>query len=123
MKFGIFGINMGPCANPATAAAAARAAEAAGFDSVWTGEHIVLPEPQAPPSPVPASTPFIDSAAALAFVAAHSPRVKLGTGIIILPQRNPVVLAKELSSVDLLSHGRLIVGLGIGYLQPEFAAI
>jgi len=83
----------------------------------------VLPEPQVPPSPVPADTPFIDSAIALAFVAAHTTRVRLGTGIIILPQRNPVVLAKELASVDLLSNGRLIVGLGIGYLQPEFAAI
>ena len=123
MKFGIFGINMGPCANPATAAAVARAAEAAGFDSVWTGEHVVLPEPQAPPSPVPANTPFIDSAVALAFVAAHTTKVKLGTGIIILPQRNPVVLAKELASVDVLSNGRLIFGIGIGYLKPEFDAI
>jgi probable F420-dependent oxidoreductase len=123
MKFGIFGINVGPCANPATAAAVARAAEAEGFDSVWTGEHIVLPEPQAPPSPVPANTPFIDSAVALAFVAAHTTKVKLGTGIIILPQRNPVVLAKELASVDVLSNGRLIFGIGIGYLKPEFDAI
>jgi len=123
MKFGLFGINMGPCANPATAATVARAAEAAGFDSVWTGEHIVLPEPQVPPSPVPADTPFIDSAVALAFVAAHTSKVKLGTGIIILPQRNPVVLAKELASVDVVSNGRLIFGIGIGYLKPEFDAI
>jgi len=123
MKFGIFGINMGPCADPVTAAAVARTAEAAGFDSVWTGEHIVLPEPQVPPSPVPAETPFIDSAVALAFIAAHTSKVKLGTGIIILPQRNPVVLAKELASVDVVSNGRLIFGIGIGYLKPEFDAI
>jgi len=123
MKFGLFGINTGPCANPATAAAAARAAEAAGFESVWTGEHIVLPDPQAPPSPVPAETPFIDSAIALSYVAAHTSKVRLGTGIIILPQRNPVVLAKELASVDVLSNGRLIFGIGIGYLKPEFEAI
>jgi probable F420-dependent oxidoreductase len=123
MKFGLFGINTGPCANPATAAAAARAAEAAGFDSVWTGEHIVLPDPQEPPSPVPPETPFIDSAISLAFVAAHTTTIRLGTGIIILPQRNPVVLAKELASVDVLSAGRLIFGIGIGYLKPEFAAI
>lgn len=123
MKFGLFGINFGPCAVPATAAAVARAAELAGFDSVWTGEHVVLPDPQVPPSPVPPETPFIDSAAALAFAAAHTQRIKLGTGIIILPQRNPVVLAKELASVDVLSSGRLIFGIGIGYLAPEFAAI
>jgi len=123
MKFGLFGINFGPCAVPSTAAAVATAAENAGFDSLWTGEHIVLPDPQVPPSPVPAHAPFIDSAAALAFVAAHTKRVKLGTGIIILPQRNPVVLAKELASVDVLSNGRLIFGIGIGYLKPEFDAI
>jgi len=123
MKFGLFGINFGPCANPSTAAAVARAAEDAGFESLWTGEHVVLPDPQVPPSPVPADTAFIDSAAALAFVAAHTKKVKLGTGIIILPQRNPVVLAKELASVDVLSNGRLIFGIGIGYLKPEFAAI
>jgi probable F420-dependent oxidoreductase len=123
MKIALFGINTGPCADPSIAATVARAAETAGFESVWTGEHIVLPEPQAPPSPVPADTPFIDSAIALAFVAAHTNRIRLGTGIIILPQRNPVVLAKELASVDVLSNGRLIFGIGIGYLQPEFAAI
>lgn len=123
MKFGLFGINVGPCANPSTAAAAARAAEAVGFESVWTGEHIVLPEPQAPPSPVPADTPFIDTTVALGFIAAHTKTVRLGTGIIILPQRNPVVLAKELASVDVLSNGRLTLGIGIGYLKPEFDAI
>jgi probable F420-dependent oxidoreductase len=123
MKIALFGINTGPCANPSTAATIARAAETAGFESLWTGEHIVLPDPQVPPSPVSADTPFIDSAVALAFVAAHTTKVRLGTGIIILPQRNPVVLAKELASVDVLSNGRLIFGIGIGYLQPEFAAI
>jgi probable F420-dependent oxidoreductase len=123
MKFGLFGINLGPCANPPTAAAAALAAEAAGFESVWTGEHIVLPDPQVPPSPVPADAPFIDTAVALAFIAAHTKTIRLGTGIIILPQRNPVVLAKELASLDVLSNGRLTLGLGIGYLKPEFEAI
>lgn len=123
MKIGLFGINTGPCANPSTAAKAARAAEAAGFESVWTGEHIVLPDPQVPPSPVPAETPFLDSAVALAYIAGQTKKVRLGTGIIILPQRNPVVLAKELASLDVLSEGRLIFGIGIGYLKPEFAAI
>jgi probable F420-dependent oxidoreductase len=123
MKIGVFGINMGPCANPATAASVAKAAENAGFDSVWTGEHIVLPDPQVPPSPVPADAPFIDSAISLAYVAAHTARIKLATGIIILPQRNPVVLAKELASLDVVSGGRLIFGIGIGYLRPEFDAI
>jgi probable F420-dependent oxidoreductase len=123
MKFGLFGINNGPCAFPKCAAAVARAAEEAGFESVWTGEHVILPDPQAPPSPVPASYPMLDPAISLAFVAAHTTKIRLGTGIIILPQRNPVVLAKELASTDVLSNGRLIFGIGVGYLKPEFDAI
>lgn len=123
MKFGVFGINTGACARPETSAKVAHAAEAAGFDSVWTGEHVVLPDPQAPPSPAPPQHPMLDPAASLAFLAAHTQRVKLGTGIIILPQRNPLVLAKELASVDVLSNGRLIFGLGAGYLKQEFDAL
>ncbi len=123
MKFGVFGINTGACARSETAARVARAAEAAGFDSVWTGEHVVLPDPQAPPSPAAPQFPMLDPAVALAFLAAHTQHIKLATGIIILPQRNPLVLAKELASVDVLSNGRLIFGLGAGYLKPEFDAL
>lgn len=123
MRFGLFGINTGACARPETSAKVARAAEAAGFESVWTGEHVVLPDPQAPPSPAPPQHPMLDPAVSLAFLAAHTQRIKLGTGIIILPQRNPLVLAKELASLDVLSNGRLIFGLGAGYLKPEFDAI
>src|SRR5882672_5880484 len=127
MKFGLFAINMGPCSDPVTAVRVAQAAEATGFESVWTGEHIVLPDPQVSASPVPhgighqsrrrlaqhldPKSPLLDPAVSLAFVAAHTQRVKLGTGIIILPQRNPLVLAKELASVDVVSRGRLIFGL------------
>jgi len=123
MKFGLFGINMGACSNPDAAARVAQAAEAAGFESLWTGEHVVLPDPQVPPSPLPPHASLLDPAVALAFVAAHTKKVRLGTGIIILPQRNPLVLAKELASVDVVSGGRLIFGLGIGYLKPEFDAL
>ncbi len=123
MKFGLFGINFGPCANPEVAARVAQAAEAAGFDSDWTGEHVVLPDPQAPPSPSPPETQMLDPAAALALLAGRTKTLRLATGIIILPQRNPLVLAKELASVDVLSGGRLIFGLGAGYLKPEFDAL
>ncbi len=123
MKFGLFGINIGPCACPESAARVARAAEQAGYDSVWTGEHVVLPDPQVPPSPAPPQAPFLDPAVALAFLAAHTKELLLATGIVILPQRNPLVLAKELASVDVLSGGRLVFGLGAGYLRPEFEAI
>ena len=123
MKFGLFSINNGPCASPKTAAAVARAAEQAGFESVWTGEHVIVPDPQVPPSPVAPDYPMLDPGIALSFVAANTSTIRLGTGIIILPQRNPVVLAKELASLDVLSNGRLIFGIGIGYLKPEFDAI
>ena len=123
MKLGLFGINFGPCADPAAAARVATAAEAAGFESVWTGEHVVLPDPQAPPSPAPPETPMLDPAVALAHVAAHTRALRLGTGIVILPQRNPLVLAKELASVDVVSGGRLVFGLGAGYLKAEFDAL
>src|SRR5262245_57898239 len=123
MKFGWFGINVGPCADPAVARRVAEEAEALGFESVWTGEHVVLPDPQAPPSPVPPETPFLDPAASLTWIAAHTRTLRLGTGIIILPQRNPLVLAKELATVDVLSGGRLIVGVGVGYLRAEFDAL
>src|SRR5712691_12515904 len=103
MKFGLFGINTGPCANPATAAATARAAEAAGFDSVWAGEHVVLPDPQVPPSPMAPQDWALDPLLALAWAAAHTSTIRLATGIVILPQRNPVVLAKEVASLDVLS--------------------
>jgi len=123
MRFGLFGINFGACAEPETARRVAVAAEQAGLESLWTGEHVVLPDPQAPPSPSAPEVPFLDPAVALAFVAAATRTIRLGTGIIILPQRNPLVLAKELASVDVVSGGRLIFGLGIGYLKPEFDAL
>src|SRR3954447_4654530 len=66
---------------------------------------------------------ILDPVVTLAYLAAHTHRVKLGTGVIILPQRNPLVLAKQLASLDVLAEGRLILGIGAGYLEPEFRAI
>jgi probable F420-dependent oxidoreductase len=123
MKFGLFSINAYACCDPTVAARVARAAEAAGFESLWGGEHVVLPDPQAPPSPMAPHEPILDPVVALTYCAAVTTRVRLGTGIIILPQRNPLVLAKELASLDRLSNGRLIFGIGVGYLEPEFRAL
>jgi probable F420-dependent oxidoreductase len=123
MKLGLFSINMGVNAKPDRLAATAREAEDAGFDSVWAGEHVILPDPQVPPSPMAPGDPALDPLLGLAWAAAHTTQLKLATGIIILPQRNPVVLAKQLASLDVLSGGRVVFGVGVGYLEPEFRAI
>ena len=123
MKIGLYSINGGHLANPDDMARVAVAAEEAGFESLWTAEHVVLPDPQVPPSPLPAEVPLLDPAVALAYLSSVTTEINLGTGIIILPQRNPLVLAKELASVDVLSKGRLIFGVGVGYLAPEFEAL
>ena len=123
MKLGLVHINMGSMSQPDALVAATRAAESAGFDSVWAGEHVVLPDPQVPPSPMSPQDPALDSLFALAWAAAHSTTIRLATGIVILPQRNPVVLAKEVATLDVLSGGRVMLGVGAGYLEPEFRAL
>ena len=123
MKLGLFGVNMGPSAGPEELIVTAQAAEAAGFESLWAGEHVVLPDPQVPPSPMAPRDPALDPLLALSWAAAHTTTIRLATGIVILPQRNPVVLAKEIASLDVLSRGRFTLGVGVGYLEPEFRAI
>lgn len=123
MKLGLFGINMGASATPERLASTVRAAEEAGFDSVWAGEHVILPDPQVPPSPMAPQDAALDPLLALAWAAMHSSTLRLATGIVILPQRNPVVLAKQVASLDVLSNGRVTLGIGVGYLEPEFRAI
>jgi probable F420-dependent oxidoreductase len=123
MKLGFFAINYGTCADPDAAVAVARHAEAVGFESVWTGEHFVLPDPRPRGFSMPPTLPLLDPLVALALVANETRTLNLGTGILILPLRNPVVLAKAVTSLDIVSHGRLIVGVGAGYIPGEFAAV
>ena len=123
MDIGYFGANLGAFDNPDSIERLAVTAEAAGFESLWTGEHVVLIDPQRAPSPAPPRSPFVDTIATLAFLAAKTTRIKIGAGIILLPQRNPVVLAKELAGVDVLSKGRLHFGVGVGYVKGEFDAL
>ncbi|HLW69898.1 MAG TPA: TIGR03619 family F420-dependent LLM class oxidoreductase [Candidatus Binataceae bacterium] len=123
MKYGLFGMNMRPCVTPEAIAAVARAAEAAGFDSFWGGEHLALADPHTASSPMPPETVFVDLCATIAFASAHTRTLRFGTGIMLLPLRNPVVLAKQIASVDVISGGRLIFGVGIGNLEFEFEAV
>jgi len=122
MRFGLFGVNVGPCADPDVQRRVALAAEAAGFESVWTGEHVVLPM-RDNPVPAPPETPFLDSIVSLTRIAALTERLRLGTGILVLPHHNPVVLAKALASLDVVSGGRLIAGFAGGYVEAEFRAL
>ena len=123
MKFGYFGLNVGTFDNPDAIERVVVAAEQLDFESIWTGEHVILVDPQVAPSPVPPHSPFVDTIASLAFAAAKTTRIKLGSGIILIAQRDPIVLAKELAGIDVLSKGRLLVGVGVGYVKGEFDAL
>ena len=123
MQLGVFGISSGSTYGPDATIAVARLAEELGFDSVWAGEHVVVPSPRVPPSPMEPEDPILDPLVYLGFVAAATERLLLATGIIILPQRNPLVLAKQAATLDVLSAGRLLLGIGAGYLEPEMTAI
>ena len=123
MKIGIFGINTGACAEPQTAAKVAVGAEQIGVESLWTAEHVVLPDPREAPSPADPETPFLHPSTLLAYIANVTEEIKLGTGITLIAQRNPVVLAKEMGSLDVISSGRLLLGIGAGYLHQEFSAL
>jgi probable F420-dependent oxidoreductase len=120
---GLFAINSHACAAPDAAAQIATLAEGLGYDSLWAGEHVVVPSPRVEPSPMEPDEPILDPLIALSHVAAHTERIRLGTGVIILPQRNPLVLAKQVASLDVISGGRLILGIGVAYLEPEMRAI
>ncbi|WP_141577799.1 LLM class F420-dependent oxidoreductase [Actinomadura sp. WMMA1423] len=120
---GLFAINMEACADPQVAARVAALAEELGYDSVWAGDHVVLPRPRVAPSPAEPDTPFLDPLVALAHLAGRTERIALGTGVVVLPQRNPLVLAKQLASLDVLSRGRLVFGMAAGYLEPEMRAV
>ena len=106
-------------------------AEALGFESVWGGEHVIMPDsivskyPYTPDGKIPAEpeTPIPDPLIWLAYAAAAAPTLRLGTCILIVPQRNPLVLAKELATLDTLSGGRLELGLGVGWMKEEFDAL
>ena len=123
MKFGLHSVNLHRCAYPDAAARLARAAEAAGFESLWVADHGVLPDPPVAGRPMAPDMRLLDPLVALAFLAAHTSRVKLATGVIILPQRQALVIAKQLASLDVLSNGRVIFGLGVGWCEPEMRSV
>lgn len=131
MKFGMAFANVGPFVQPDEAVFLAQTAEEAGIESIWTVEHVAVPagyQAQYPYSedgkmPGPENSPIPDPLIWLSYVAAATRTIRLATGILILPQRHPIYVAKETATLDVLSKGRLILGIGIGWLEEEFAAL
>ena len=131
MKVGIAFANIGPFGSAEGAAAVGRSAEAAGIDSLWTVEHVVYPDEYGSTYPyydsgrmaMAPDTDLTDPLTWLTWVGAHTSTLRLATGILILPERNPVVLAKQLGTMDALTGGRVDLGIGVGWLREEFDAL
>ncbi|MCK9563487.1 MAG: TIGR03619 family F420-dependent LLM class oxidoreductase [Bacteroidales bacterium] len=130
MKFGIIPINIG-ITGLEQALDIARLAETSGIESVWTAEHVIMPtriDSRYPYSdsgemPMDQTITFYDPLITLSAIAAATTTLKLGTGINILPQTNPLLLAKQTASLDSFSQGRLLLGLGLGWMREEFHAM
>lgn len=129
MKFGLRYCNTGRYVDPTLAVELAQAADEAGFESMWTVEHTVVPAgygssyPYAPSGKMAGGDDAIDLPDPLiwmAYIAAVTKRIKLATGIMILPQHNPVVVAKQVATLDHMSGGRILLGIGVGWLKEEF---
>ncbi len=131
IHYGLAFANTGPATRPEYAVRFARAAEAAGFSSLWTVEHVIWPVqytsryPYHPSGKMAGhpSIPLPDPLIWLTWVGAATETIRLATGILLLPERQPVVLAKELATLDVMSKGRLDLGVGIGWLREEFDAL
>lgn len=123
MDLSVQGLNLRNTVGPEETTRLARLAEDLGVHGWWASDHVVLPSPPAEDNPMDPTEPLLDPLVHLSFVAAVTERLRLGTAIIILPQRNPVVLAKQVASLDHLSRGRFTLGVGAGYLEPEMSAV
>ncbi|MCH7698456.1 MAG: LLM class F420-dependent oxidoreductase [Chloroflexi bacterium] len=131
MKVGLFAPFTNPFATPEYIQAMGSGAEERGFDSIWMAEHVVLFDEYASQYPyaadgkipVPTESGMLDPFLALSYLAACTKTIRLGTGICLLPQRNPVYTAKEAATVDWMSNGRLDLGIGVGWLEEEYQAL
>ncbi len=131
MKFALMFANTGAFAEPDALARLAQTAENVGIESMWAVEHVVVPVAYDSPYPYNKSgklpghvgSAIPDPVVSLAFVASVTKKIRLGTGILILPQRHPLYVAKEFATLDVLSKGRAILGIGSGWLAEEFAAV
>ena len=131
MRIGAKVPNFGPLVAERGFAALAGELEAVGFDSLWLSDHVVIPTDPASRYPFSADgkassrpgTPWFDALVSLAQLAAATTQVEIGIGVLVLPLREPVTLAKQLASIDVLAGGRVTLGVGAGWLAEEFAAL
>jgi probable F420-dependent oxidoreductase len=131
MRVGLHALGIGTGAQPDVIRAVATAAETAGFATLWSGEHVVMVDQPASRYPysadgriaVPAAADWIDPLLGLSFMAAVTTTIGLATGVLLLPEHNPVIIAKQAATLDRLSAGRLTLGVGIGWSAEEFAAL
>ena len=132
MKFGLRYCNTGRYVDPAEAVELILAAEEAGFESAWTVEHTVIPENYQSAYPYSEDGKMAggqddvslpDPLIWMAYVASVTSKIKLATGILILPQHNPVITAKQIATLDMMSGGRILIGIGVGWMREEFEAL
>ena len=131
MKLDLWIPTASPFTTPEVLAVVGREAEERGIGTLWVGEHVVLFDeyashyPYAADGKIPAQpdTGLLEPFTTLAYLAAHTTTVRLGTAMVLLPQRNPVYTAKEVATLDWLSHGRVDLGVGVGWLEEEFRAV
>ena len=131
MQLGLHALGIGAGADRAVIDAVASAADSSGFATLWAGEHVVMVDRSESRYPysddgvigVPAQADWLDPMIALGFAAAASSRIAIATGVLLLPEHNPVVVAKQAASLDRLSGGRLTLGVGVGWSREEFAAL
>jgi len=131
MEIGVFLPVSGRAAGPEVLTQAAQTAERLGYDAVWSADRVVTPWRIDTPYPyasdnvfiVPPDRPFFDSMACLSFLAARTERVRLGISVLVLPYRHPLYWARLATTIDHLSRGRFVMGVGIGWMREEFAAL
>jgi probable F420-dependent oxidoreductase len=123
MELGVGGMNSHALVQPAVTEWLVPLVEQLGYSSWWAGDRIAVPSPRTPDAILDPDTPVLEPLMHLVHVAALTKSMRLGTGILILPLRNPMVLAKQVASLDVISNGRFLFGVGVGYLEPEMAAV
>jgi probable F420-dependent oxidoreductase len=119
MKLGLYLRNMGPASHRDTVLACARGAEAEGIDDLWVADHVAIPPDDAEGS----NGRYLDPLATLGWLAGATERISLGTGVLVLPYRPPLATAKWVATIQELSGGRLLLGVGVGWMKPEFRVV